>query len=66
MDAMRSRSERTLAIITIEATAEGTEAMTAVPFAKAIATSEAVSDKVETTAGQVAADKTPQQGWPSK
>ena len=60
MDAMRSRSERTLAIVTIEATADGTEANTAAPLAKAIATSEAVNDKVETNAGQVAADKTPQ------
>ena len=59
---MRSRSERTLAIVTIEATADGTEAKTAVPLAKAIATSEAISDKVEPTAGQVAADKTPAVG----
>jgi hypothetical protein len=62
MDTMMGRSERMLAIVTIEAAAEGTEAMTAVPFAKAIAMSEAVSDKVEATAGQVAADKTPAVG----
>ena len=52
----------TLAIVTIEATAAGTGAMTAVPFAKAIAMSEAVSDKVETTVGQVAAETTPAAG----
>ena len=59
---MRSPSERTIAIETIEATAEWTEAMMAVPFAKAIAMSKAISDKVETTAGQVATDKTPAAG----
>ena len=51
-----------LAIETIEATAEGTEAMMAVPFTNAIAMSEAISDKVGMTAGLVAQTRPPQQG----
>ena len=62
MDAMRSPSERTLAVAAIGATADGTEAVTAVPLARAIATSKVASAKVETTAGHAAAVKSPAAG----
>jgi len=56
-DAMRSPSERMVTTTAIEATIDGTEAVMAVPLTRAIATSEAATAMVETTADQATAAK---------